>query len=246
MADPVPDPDSADVAFGEMRWNTPLSEEHAELLLQRLDEAAGADVLDLGCGWGELLLRAVARSSDGIGTGVDTADWALERGRRAASARALSDRVSFVAGDASGWSEPSDRVLCIGSAHAWGGGGEALKRLVQNVRPGGRLLFGDGYWAQPPEPAVREIFGDGLVALGQLVDQAISSGWDVLHLSSADQREWDAFESTWRAGRHRWLLAHPEDPRADKIRTMLESRLREYVTGYRGVLGFAYLVLARP
>ncbi|MEU4401729.1 SAM-dependent methyltransferase, partial [Micromonospora orduensis] len=46
--------------YARMRWNTPLSEEHAALLLRRLDVRPGARVLDLGCGWGELLLRAVA------------------------------------------------------------------------------------------------------------------------------------------------------------------------------------------
>ena len=41
-----------------MRWNAPLSVEHAELLMDRLDVRPGARVADLGCGWGELLLGA--------------------------------------------------------------------------------------------------------------------------------------------------------------------------------------------
>ncbi|WP_346537033.1 class I SAM-dependent methyltransferase [Micromonospora sp. DPT] len=50
----------AALRYARMRWNTPLSEQHAALLLQRLDIRPGTRVLDLGCGWGELLLRAVA------------------------------------------------------------------------------------------------------------------------------------------------------------------------------------------
>lgn len=67
----------------------------------------------------------------------------------------------------------------------------------------------------------------------------------MLHLSTADQREWDDFESTWLAGRQEWLLSYPEDPRATDVRAELDDRLREYVDGYRGVLGLAYLVLGR-
>jgi hypothetical protein len=67
----------------------------------------------------------------------------------------------------------------------------------------------------------------------------------VIHLGEADQREWDDFESTFRAGRREWLLANAGDPRAPEIREWLDTRERQYVEVYRGLLGFAYLVLAR-
>src|SRR5437763_13329002 len=73
----APDPESAEVIYGRMRWNTPLSENHADLLLDRMRLAEGDQILDLGCGWGELLLRAVARVPDATGTGVDHDAWAL-------------------------------------------------------------------------------------------------------------------------------------------------------------------------
>jgi hypothetical protein len=51
-------------------------------------------------------------------------------------------------------------------------------------------------------------------------------------------------ESTFRAGRQEWLLAHGGDPRAQEVRDWLDTRERQYVEVYRGILGFAYLVLA--
>jgi cyclopropane fatty-acyl-phospholipid synthase-like methyltransferase len=233
------------VTYGQMRWNTPLSEDHADLLLRRLDLPAGNDVLDLGCGWGELLMRAVGRNTASRGTGVDNAEWAIERGRDLAIERAVVDRVTFVAGDASTWTDSADRVICIGASQAWGGSTEALRTLPRLVRPGGRLLFGDGCWEQPPTAAATALFGEAILNLADLVNESIQAGWRILHLSTADQREWDDFESTWRAGREQWLLAHPSDPRSSSIRTELETRLHEYLTLYRGVLGFAYLVVAR-
>jgi SAM-dependent methyltransferase len=234
--------------YARMRWNTPLSEEHAALLLRRLDVRPGARVLDLGCGWGELLLRAVA--AGGVagpvatrGVGVDTDEDTLARGRRLAAERSLNRHVAFVMGEAAAWQEPADRVLCIGSAHAFGGTGAALDALATVVRPGGRLLFGEGYWQRGPTAEATRIFGADVTDLAGLVEAARERGWRLLHLSTADQREWDDFESTWLAGRQEWLLTYPEDPRAAQVRAELDDRLRRYVGGYRDVLGLAYLVL---
>jgi cyclopropane fatty-acyl-phospholipid synthase-like methyltransferase len=233
-----------------MRWNTPLSEEHAALLLRRLDVRPGARVLDLGCGWGELLLRVVAAGGAAgavatTGVGVDTDDAALARGRALAAERSLDKLVTFVKEDAAAWREPADRVICVGASHAFGGTAAAIEALAGTVRPGGRLLFGDGYWERQPTTDAVEIFGDETMPLAELIEQVRGLGWRVLHFSTADQREWDDFESTWYAGRQEWLLEHPEDPRAPEIREELDTRLREYVSVYRGLLGLGYFVLGR-
>lgn len=136
-------------------------------------------------------------------------------------------------------------MLCIGSAHAFGGTEAALDALAAVVQPGGRLLFGDAYWERSPTAEIAEVFGPDVPTLPGLVEAARERGWRLLHLSTADQREWDDFESTWLAGRQEWLLAYPEDPRAAEVRAELDDRLREYVGGYRGVLGLGYLVLGR-
>jgi SAM-dependent methyltransferase len=237
----------AEAKVAAMRWNTPLGEAHAELLLERLEVPEHGSILDLGCGWGELLIRAVQsdRSASSTGVGVDTYPADVEHARRAAADRGLGDRVRVVEASAVGWRESADRVICIGSSHIWGGTEAALTALALNVSPGGRLLFGDGFWKRDPSEAAVEIFGQEVVGLGGLVRLAHAAGWDVLHLSEADQLEWDDFESTWRLGRHRWLAEHPADPGAPALRETLRNRVLEYLDVYRGVLGFCYLVLRR-
>lgn len=232
--------DLAVLRRARMRWNTPLSETHADLLLDRLDP--GSRVVDLGSGWGELLMRAVERSG-GQGVGVDTDPTALERGRTAARERGVT--VEFVEADAASWSGTAERAICIGSSHAYGGTRAALEALAKVVPPGGRLLFGDGFWQSPPTPAALEIFGDEVRTLAELLDTARATGWRVVHLSTADQLEWDDFESTSRAGWQEWLLANPTDPRADETREWLDTREHQYIHSYRGILGLAYLVLGR-
>jgi SAM-dependent methyltransferase len=246
--------DLADALYARMRWNTPLSSRHADLLIDRLDLRAGLRIADVGCGWGELLLRMVSRVAgpDAVGgaagqvsgTGVDTDAAALGRGRVAARERGLDQQVEFAEADVAAWRGTADRVLCIGSSHAFGGTEAALQALALVVPRGGRLLFGDGYWAGTPSPEAAEMFGEQIRPLPELLEICRAQGWRVIHMSTADQREWDDFESTFRAGRQEWLLSHGDDPRAAQVRDWLDTRERQYVQVYRGVLGFAYLVLA--
>jgi len=50
---------------------------------------------DLGCGWGELLLRILDAVPGAVGTGIDLSAADLARGRDNAAARGLASRVSF-------------------------------------------------------------------------------------------------------------------------------------------------------
>jgi SAM-dependent methyltransferase len=229
--------------YARLRWNTPLAEDHADLLLERLALTADTSLVDLGCGWGEMMLRAVARTYNRA-IGVDSDPLALDRGRRAARERGLDDRVEFVEEKAESWQGTADRAICIGSSHALGGTRAMLSALA-TVVPSGRVLIGDGCWSTPPTPAALDLFGTEFMMLPDLVAAVNAAGWRVLHLSTADQREWDDFESRHRAGQQEWLMANQDDPRAAEVKEWVDSRERVYLTAYRGVLGFAYLVLGR-
>jgi ubiquinone/menaquinone biosynthesis C-methylase UbiE len=238
--------------YARMRWNTPLSAEHADLLIDRLDLRPGMRIIDLGCGWGELLLQVIGRAlaadngpgRQTSGTGVDTDAAGLDRARTLALQRHLVQHVEFIQAEAAAWHGSADRALCIGASHAFGGSEPALNALTRVIPAGGRLLFGDGCWASTPSPEAATMFGEEVLSLPRLVEACRAAGWRVIHMSTADQREWDDFESTFRAGRQEWLLAHSGDPRAQEVRDWLDAREREYVEVYRGMLGFAYLILA--
>jgi SAM-dependent methyltransferase len=234
------------LAHSGLVWNTPLSSEHAERLLQRLDLASAVRMLDLGCGWGELLLRALVEAPTARAVGVDTAVQHLRRGEAAAAARGLAGRVSFVAANLATYEGQADRVLCIGASHGWGDTSAALARLQQHVSPGGRLLLGDAYWVRPPEADVVAILGPQCGTLADLVHLAVGAGWRPLHVDVADAAEWDDFEFAWCGGLERFALAQPDHRLAGAAREFADRRRDEYLQGYRGVLGFAYLVLAKP
>jgi SAM-dependent methyltransferase len=232
-----------------LRWNTPLSEEHAALLVSACAVPEGGRVLDLGCGWGELLVRLVESAPESTGDGVDTDAEALRRGERLVAARGLHERVRLHEQAAVRWSGGGyDVAVCVGSTHAWPNGTpEALRALRSAVASGGRVLLGDGFWAREPTPAAMSALGaarEDMRSLDELVRLAAEVGFRPLQVTVAGEREWDLFESAWCAGGERWMLANPDDPRCAAVRAVVDEHRTGYLAGYRGILGLAYLVLA--
>ncbi|MGZ8688695.1 MAG: SAM-dependent methyltransferase [Gaiellaceae bacterium] len=223
------------IAHAGLTFNAPLSDERADALVRALPISPGHHVLDLGCGWGELLLRLVRAHPATTGTGVDTDRRALDRGRRLAAQRGLHDRVDFVEADVSSFEDHADVVVCVGSSHAFGGPEAALRALRGRVGPGGFLLHGDGFWAHEPGAVARRAIGD-LPGFDELLTLAQAAGFRVEHADRSGLEEWDAFEDGWRSG-----LEASSDPDA---LALAAERKHEYEDGYRGALGFAWLVLA--
>jgi SAM-dependent methyltransferase len=203
-------------------FDAPLSDAKAYDLIAGLGSLAGATVVDYGCGWAELLLRALEGEPTARGVGVDLDRHALDRARANAVARGMAAHVRLEHADMTRWDAPrADVAISIASSQAWGGTGRALDALAQRLRPGGRLLFGDTFWERPPTDAALAT-ADAWGSLADLVDLARAAGFRLVSLATANQDEWDARESR-----------RPDEQRDRWLR------------GYRGCLGFAYLTLVR-
>lgn len=109
-------------------------------------------------------------------------------------------------------------------------------------------MFGDAYWIH--RPTAFALVGLGAVeeefvgSLDDLVRAAVDAGFAPLRTTVADQREWDLFESSGRAGRgERWAPENPGHPLRAAARATAAGHRAGYLGGYRGYFGFAYLVL---
>ena len=240
----------------DLTFLSPLSEERAARLVAFLTEEQPSTVLDVGCGWGELLLRLLEASSDTRGLGLDLDEEALDGARQHAADRGLSERATFEARDARGVEGTFGAVTCIGASQIWGPATEeaqpldyaaALTALRRLLPSGGRLVYGEGIWSAPPTPAATAPLAgrdDEYVPLGTLVALAESHGFAVLAAHEADLDEWDTFESGFTAGYARWLAEHDaDDPEAAEVRVLAARQHAAYFGGYRGILGLAYLQL---
>jgi cyclopropane fatty-acyl-phospholipid synthase-like methyltransferase len=240
----------------DLTFLAPLSEARAARLVAFLAEDEPSTVLDLGCGWGELLLRVLEAAPGARGQGVDLDEATLATAYRRAVDRGLADRASFEARDARGVSGTYGAVSCIGASQIWGPDvdeaqpldyASALTALRALLPRGGRLVYGEGVWTSPPTPAATAPLAgrdDEYVSLGELVTLAKDHGFAVLAAHEAGLDEWDAFESGFAAGYARWLADHDaDDPEAAEVRELAERQHSAYFGGYRGVLGLAYLHL---
>lgn len=234
-------------------FHGPLGEARAGRIVGRLAGRLGGGrvVLDIGCGWGELMLRLLeaAPSARGVGVDLDAAD--LARGRANARARGLAGRVEFVEGDArEGDHGRGDVVLCLGASQALADDlVGALGALRERVAPGGRVLLGEGFWEREPTAAELAASWPGASAadhtdLATLVDTAVAAGFRVPWVETADRAEWDDFESGYLAAQEDWLAAHPTHALAAQTREHVDTHRSRWLRGYRGVLGIAYLTLA--
>ncbi|RMI45602.1 methyltransferase domain-containing protein, partial [Streptomyces triticirhizae] len=168
-----------------------------------------------------------------------------------AARRGVAGRLTLVAGDAAGYAADAahgvfDAVLCVGATHAFGGLERTLAAARRRLAPGGRLVVGEGFWEREPTPAAlaglgaeREDFTDlaGVVALCQAAGLTPVYG----HVSTL--AEWDDYEWCWTGSLAGWALDHPEHPRAAEAAAEAAEHRAGWLGGYRGVLGFATLVL---
>lgn len=230
-------------------FNAPLSDERAAALIEGLQPLEGKQVVDLGCGWAELLLRIAAAEPTVHALGVDSDAEAIARARQNVQTRGLADAIRLDLADATSWGERADVLVSIGASHAWGGTRKTLEAAYSRLVPGGLFLLGDGIWERPPTAEALTALDatvDEFESLAGLVDLAIDCGFRPLSVSVANTDEWDSFESRFCAGRERWLFEHPDAPDAAEVRAAVDDHRNGWLHGYRGVLGFAYLTLVRP
>lgn len=239
-----------------LTFHGPLSEARAARIVERLTRTGPATVLDIGCGWGELLLRVLDAAPGATGIGIDIRGDDLARGRDNAKARGLADRVEFVEESATATTRgPADLVLCLGAGQALSGDAEpphhtaaALRALRRLVSPGGRVVLGEGFWQRTPTPAeLAAMWPDASAGehlyLDQLVQAAVDAGFRPVWTETADMGEWEEFESGYQADTEEWLAAHGDHPLAAETRERLDGHRSAWLSGYRGVLGLAYLTL---
>jgi len=238
-----------------LTFHGPLSEGRAARFTERLTRTKPSTVLDIGCGWGELMLRILSAVPEATGLGLDTDEGDLARGREAAKARGLGDRVAFVRESGVGTTRgPADLVLCVGASHALSEAEPpehtpaALQVLRRLVTPAGRVLLGEGFWQRPPADAELAAMWPGASAgecadLARVVDLAIEAGFRPAWIEVASSEEWDEFESGYQADEEEWLAAHPGHPKAGPLREQVDQHRSRWLRGYRGILGMAYLTL---
>lgn len=183
-----------------------------DLACQRLALTPGARLLDVDCGWGSFLLRAV-RSYDVTAVGATLSGEQAEIARRRIAEAGLSDRIRIHHGD---WreldAEPFDAITGsgLGDYVAAEGFGAHASALAERLRPDGRLVLDQVSRREEPATTERSFIdayvspGAELPRLGDLVGALEVAGFEVREVESLREhqartvRAWlDNLEAAW-------------------------------------------------
>jgi SAM-dependent methyltransferase len=231
------------------RIHDPITPDKLATLGAALRMESGARVLDLGSGSGEMLCTW-ARDHAVTGTGVDMSPLFTEQARVRADELGVSDRVTFIHGDAAGYvaDEKVDVAACLGATWIGGGVAGTIELLARSLRSGGIILIGEPYWRQLPatddvaKGCLAGSISDFLV-LPELLASFGRLGSDVVEMVLADQDGWDRYEAAKWLTMRRWLEANPDDEFAKDVRAELTSEPERYATYTREYLGWGVFAL---
>ncbi|MEU5015880.1 methyltransferase domain-containing protein [Streptomyces angustmyceticus] len=224
----------------------PLDDDSVRRLLEHGLPHGNERVLDLGCGGGEWLLRALDLHPHLHAEGIDLSADDLAQAGRTATGRGVQERLVLHHQDAGTFSSPHpfDLVLSVGATHAFGGLLPTLAAVREHLAPGGRVLIGEGFWDREPSPEAVEMLGD-FDDLATTVDRIVADGWTPVYGHVSTRGELDAYEWSCWGSLASWALDHPDDPDSAHVLETAGTRRTEWLRVYRDTWGFVCLVLRR-
>jgi SAM-dependent methyltransferase len=237
--------DLKDIAEESMELVNPTSPEKIVHLGRVLALEPGQQVIDFGCGYGEML--ALWAQEFGVGgLGIDFRPLACERARQKMSRLGLAGDIEIVCADAADYPfEPGqyDAATCIGASFIWGGFRPSVQQMALATRQGGRLAIGEVYWRHAEVPAaLRE--KEPFHWEQDLLDIAHEEGFEIEYVIRSSRDDWDRYEAGNWLGLMRWLRAHPNHPERDQVLAHLRESQAEYMTYGREFYGWALYALA--
>lgn len=214
-------------------WN-PLDEDELGRILRELPLSEGAQVLDYGCGNGEVALE-LASHHNVLVTGIDITEEAIARCRQKLPGAFVAEAFRADRFPPASF----DLVINIGAS-------PGLSKLLEEIRPllrdGARVLIGDAYWQLPPSAEYVVFLGmsesDWLSHDGNLATLR-AAGFETERAVVSSLAAWDRYEDRYDSNMLAHLRDHPDDPDFASFAAR-RSRWRDmYLRHGRGTMGFA-------
>jgi SAM-dependent methyltransferase len=237
-------------------FNCPLSAEKAQRMISLFDLPSNAQVLDIGCGSGEFLLRVLETYTSAIGLGVDKQESCIAQAQARQAGRVSPERCSFEALDIQALPLTANGqalLICMGASQAFGSGDAAYTHLLAQslhiLRPGGLVLIGEGYWKDTPSREYLHLIGEptGIYRdhKGNII-LAEEAGLIPLYATTSNSDEWDDFEWSHRMRIEKAAAQAPEDPEMREKREQSRIWRNGYLRWGRNTMGFGFYLFQKP
>ena len=216
------------IAHTGMAIMNPIPAAKLDEVVELLDLPPRGRVVDLGCGKGDLLAR-IARRYDVDAVGID---------RDAQLLAEVPPGINVIVADIETWNRGRgafDLVASVGSP-------AQLSSLAGLVRPGGLVLYGNGYWRSEPSLKFLQALGatrDELADYAGTVRRGEELGLTPVYAVTAGVDDFDRYEWSWSLNGERYAAAHSDEPGLGEFLEWIGAGRRRYIElGGRDTLGF--------
>jgi cyclopropane fatty-acyl-phospholipid synthase-like methyltransferase len=181
------------------------------------------EILDIGCGKGAVLAKAI-ELLDGQGTGVELENSLANDPTFAAQKLESNGKLKFVFTDASLFlasvGHSFDLIICVGSSHALGGPDQLFSAARKHLSPNGKLLFGELVWKSKPDQEFLnflECAEEDQMYSSQLLELARKNRLSLQRSISCTPEDFEEYESKLRTNMINWCKNNSNDPRASEF-----------------------------
>ncbi len=229
----------------------PVSVAKADGVIALLALQAGARVIDIGCGKGEVLIRLVERYRV-RGVGVDISPYSIRDAHARVRGRVPEADLTFLEMDGAAYAaeaESFDLAMCLGASWIFRGHRGTLRALARFTRPAGLVLVGEPFWKKEPDPeylAADRMTRDEFSTHPGNITASVDEGLIPLYAIASREDEWDEYEGLqWQAA-ERQAAEHPEDPDVPALLERVRHDRDIYLRWGRETLGWALYLFRKP
>jgi SAM-dependent methyltransferase len=197
-----------------MQICNPMTNVELDEVISAMGLASGARVLDVACGYGELLFRAAAQA-DISGVGIDLSPWMITAAAEHARVRAPNANLHWVLGEARDFTTAPapDVAVCIGAEWIWHDFSGTVRALSQRLGPGGVAVIGAArLHKDADQDEVRSQRGF-VESLDDMQETLKHNGLVAQHRVDPDDAGWDAYLARTATAAADWAELSP-GPRA--------------------------------
>ena len=223
----------------------PVDDKKLEDLYGLLDLRPGAEVTDIGCGTGEMLIRLAERFRV-KGVGVDKSPYCIREAKQRKHDRVPRAKLEFLELDGARYRPPdgklSDLAMCIGATWIYGGYKNTLHDLSRMTRPLGRVMVGEPFWRKDPPQEYLDAGGLSRDSFSTHYDNATggeSQGLGLVYTLVSNEDAWDRYEALHWYAASQFALSNPQDPDLEDLLARNSRERESYLRYGRDTLGWA-------